>query len=59
MQHIDVTSFVKTPFDLVTIYWEVDGYSGSTTCQAWRGQYEIEGFERAGYRILDVVRGAE
>lgn len=38
----------------VTIYWEVDGCSGSTTCQAWRGQYEIDRLQSAGYIIRHI-----
>lgn len=57
MQHINVQAFVKTPFDLVTILWTVNGASGRTTCEAWRCQYEIESFERAGYQIIDIVKG--
>lgn len=57
MTHINVQAFVKTPFDLVTILWQVDGASGRTTCEAWRGQYEIECLERAGYQIIDIVNG--
>ena len=55
MKHIPV-SWVKTPYQTVRILWEVDGASGSTDCPAWRGQYEIDCLEGAGYRVLDVVR---
>lgn len=54
---IDCTAFVKTPKDPVRIYWEVDGTSGSTICEAWRGQYEIDVLVQAGYRIKHVGRG--
>ena len=43
-----------TPRTPVTIYWEVDGCSGSTTCQAWRGQYEIDRLQSAGYIIRHI-----
>ncbi|MFN9113424.1 MAG: hypothetical protein ACK5XN_25410, partial [Bacteroidota bacterium] len=28
--------------DLSMLRWEVDNASGSTECEAWRGQYEID-----------------
>lgn len=46
--------WVRSPHDMVSIEWEVDGSSGSTQCEAWRGQHEIDKLERAGYRITDV-----
>ena len=49
-----VAGIVKTPEQLVSIVWEVDGAAGKTTCQAWRGQYEIECLTRAGYKVLGV-----
>lgn len=52
--NIDVTSFVKTPYTLVSISWEADGHGGSTECEAWRGQHEIEKLEAAGYTITGV-----
>lgn len=51
---IDVTGFVRSPYTMVSIKWEVDGHSGSTECQAWCGQYEIDCMERAGYKIIGV-----
>ena len=51
---IDVSTWVKTPMQKVAIRWEVDGCSGTTICEAWRGQYEIEEFERAGYQVLSI-----
>ena len=54
--HIDVTGFVRSPYCMVSIKWEVDGHSGSTECQAWRGQYEIDCLERAGYKITGVEK---
>ena len=61
MRTINVTSFMKTPFDLICILWEVpcpvNGMvSGNTICEAWRGQYEIECLEKSGYTIIDVVK---
>ncbi len=51
---IHVAGIVKTPDQLVIITWEVNNSSGSTICQAWRGQYEIECLVRAGYKVLGV-----
>lgn len=51
---IDLTGFVRSPYTMVSIKWEVDGNSGSTECQAWRGQHEIERLERAGYTVTGV-----
>lgn len=51
---IDLRAFVKTPFDIVSIEWEVDGSSGSTQCEAWRGQYDIDCLMSAGYQIIRV-----
>ena len=48
------TPWIKTPHQAIRISWVVDGSSGSTACEAWRGQYEIEALERAGYVILAV-----
>ena len=53
MKHIPVP-WVRGPFQTISIDWEVDGVSGSTQCEAWRGQYEIECLERAGYTVLTV-----
>lgn len=47
---------LRSPHDTVSIRWEVDGSSGSTECEAWRGQYEIERLEAAGYKIISVGR---
>ena len=54
MQHIQ-TRWIKTPHQIIRIKWEVDGASGSTECEAWRGQHEIECLERAGYRIISIL----
>lgn len=49
-----VAGIIRTPRQLISIAWEVDNSSGSTECEAWRGQYEIECLTRAGYRVLSV-----
>lgn len=51
---IHVGGIVRSPRDVVSILWEVDNASGSTQCEAWRGQYEIECLTLAGYKILEV-----
>lgn len=51
-----VAGIIRTPLDKICINWEVDGASGTTICEAWRGQYEIDCFIRAGYRILSVEK---
>lgn len=58
MRHVSVTHFVKTPYTIVSIKWEVSrpAGSGSTECEAWRAQYEIEKLEKAGYRVLSVEK---
>lgn len=43
-----------TPHTQVTLYWEIDGCSGSTTCPAWRGQHEIDRLQSAGYIIRHI-----
>lgn len=53
MKHIQ-TSWIRTPHQVIRISWTVDGASGSTECEAWRGQYEIDSLERSGYVILSV-----
>jgi len=53
MKHIQ-TPWIKAPNQIIRISWTVDGSSGSTECEADRGQYEIESLERAGYVILSV-----
>lgn len=53
---IDATKFAKTPFCIISIHWTVDGSSGSTQCEAWRGQFEIDQLIRAGYTILSIGR---
>lgn len=54
MKHLQ-TPWIKNPRQMISIKWEVDGSSGSTECEAWRGQYEIECLERAGYRIISIL----
>lgn len=53
---IDLHGAVSSPHDWVSIGWQVDGYSGSTQCAAWRGQHEINQLLRAGYVITGVTR---
>ena len=53
---IDVSRIIKSPDDIMRISWEVDGASGSTDAPAWRGQFEIDNLERAGYRITGIAR---
>lgn len=48
------TGWINSPHQIISIKWEVDGASGSTECEAWRGQWEIECLEHAGYTIVDV-----
>ena len=49
-----VAGFIRSPQDLISIEWETDTASGSTQCEAWQGQHEIDNLTRAGYRILRV-----
>ncbi len=49
-----VAGMIRSPHQLIVINWIVDGCSGSSHCQAWRGQYEIDALVRAGYRIVSV-----
>jgi len=49
-----IGAVVRSPLDKVRIKWEVDGSSGSTICEAWRGQYEIDCLVKAGYEVLSV-----
>lgn len=53
---IRAAGLIKNPRQVISIKWEVtnpDG-SGSTECEAWRGQYEIENLTRCGYTVLSV-----
>lgn len=45
-----------TPLTRLQIDWEVDGSSGSTICEAWRVQHEIDRLQAAGYTVLEVTR---
>lgn len=54
---IHLAGIVQSPKGKVKINWEVDGSSGTTICEAWRGQYEIESLSRAGYWIISVSKG--
>lgn len=49
-----IKSNAKTPHDRQIIYWIVDNCSGSTICEAWKAQYEIDCLESAGYKIINV-----
>ena len=49
-----VAGLIHTPRDLISIKWEVDNASGSTECEAWRGQHEIDCLIHAGYIIKSV-----
>lgn len=51
-----VAGFIRSPNQMISIKWEVDNPvgSGSTECEAWRGQYEIDCLTRAGYRVLSI-----
>ena len=51
---IHVAGIIRTPHDKISIRWEVDGASGQTDCEAWRGQHEIDCLARAGYQIKSV-----
>lgn len=53
---LDLRGVVKSPHDVMEIRWEVDGSSGCTTCEAWRGQHEIDQLMKAGYTIMSVRR---
>jgi hypothetical protein len=51
---IHVAGIIRSPQTMIGIRWEVDGASGKTECEAWRGQHEIDGLVRAGYTIKSV-----
>ena len=51
---IRVGGLIRSPDQLISIRWEVDNASGSTECEAWRGQYEIDCLTRAGYSVLAI-----
>lgn len=53
---------IRNPRDVVSIAWEVDGCGGSTECEAWRAQHEMDKLAAAGYRLVSVrviARGTE
>lgn len=55
--HVNLAGLaLRSPADMVSIRWIVDGSSGSTQCPAWRGQFAIDRLEEAGYTVLDVTR---
>jgi len=49
-----VAGLIRSPNQLISIKWEVDNASGSTECEAWRGQYEIDCLTSAGYSVLSI-----
>jgi hypothetical protein len=49
-----VAGIIRSPNQLISIKWEGDSSSGSTECEAWRGQYEIDCLVKAGYKIKSV-----
>ena len=49
-----VAGLIRSPHQLISIKWEVDSASGSTECEAWRGQHEIDCLTGAGYTVLSV-----
>ena len=51
---MDLTKFIKSPFDIIRIEWIVDDSSGATECEAWRGQHEIDSLTQAGYEIKSI-----
>ena len=51
---IHVAGFIRNPMQYICITWEVNGFSGTTKCQAWEGQFEIDKLIKANYRILSV-----
>ena len=55
----NVAGLIRSPHQLISIKWEVDNASGSTECEAWRGQYEIDCLVRAGYTVLAIDTGSE
>lgn len=50
----NVAGIIRSPRQQIVIRWEVNGASGTTYCEAWRGQYELDGMVRAGYQILSI-----
>lgn len=53
---LKIKADAKTPYDKQIIHWIVDDCSGSTICEAWRVQHEIDCLERDGYKIIKIER---
>ena len=51
---IHISAFVSSPHQFINIFWELDKASGSTQCEAWRGQHEIDCLKLAGAKILSI-----
>lgn len=51
---IHVGGIIRSPHQHISIDWNIDGASGSTQCEAWRGQHEIDCLQLAGAKILSV-----
>ena len=49
-----VAGLIRGPHQLISIKWEVDGFSGSKECEAWRGQHEIDCLVQAGYAVYAI-----
>lgn len=59
--HVEGTPYylsflVRSPLDVLSIRWEVDGHSGSTECTACVLRKSLQELESAGYTILDIVK---
>lgn len=54
---IHVAGIIRNPLQKIIISWIVDNSSGSTCCEAWRGQYEIDCLVKAGYKVLSIKLG--
>ena len=50
-----VGGLIRSPNQLISIKWEANNASGSTECEAWRGQYEIDCLIEAGYKINSIT----
>jgi hypothetical protein len=51
---IFVAGLIRSPRQIISIRWESQGCSGSTECEAWRGQHEIDRLTIAGHQIKSV-----
>lgn len=51
-----VAGFIRNPRQMISIRWEVNNPagSGSTECEAWEGQHQIDNLTRAGFRVVCV-----